>query len=190
MSKPANRGEDPRRGTLVHGLALAFLALILAAGGMLVPACSAGHHGHESAGDDAAADDADDDAGDDTGHPCEGAYDVIVRGDYADDFAWVTTWTSKYVIDEDQTTVGIVIPDAAGWETYAANGVRTAPGVGYSDGSFPRPEDLAAACGATTVSIHVEYAITGGLFEGNATYYCPDLLGPYAIFGSVTCGTP
>jgi hypothetical protein len=133
----------------------------------------------------------DDDDGDGAaGHACEGEYDVIVRGDYAGEFPWVTTWTAKWVIHEDGTTVGVVVPDAVGWETYEAVGLRTAPGTGYSDGSFPRPEDLRDLCSAETVDIHVEYAATDGLFHGEATYDCGDQLGPFTIFGSVTCGEP
>ena len=193
MPMPDHRGEDLLRGPVSRVLLLAIMFLVLATGAILASSCAVGRHGNGDGDDDSSDDDTGtgDDAGDDTGgHPCEGQYDVIVRGDYEGDFPWVATWTSKYVIQEDQTTVGIVIPDAAGWPTYDAIGVRTAPGAGYSDGNFPTPQDLGPYCDGATAAVHVEYAVDGGLFQGTATYYCPGLLGPYSIFGSVTCGTP
>jgi hypothetical protein len=144
---------------------------------------------NDTTDDDSSIDDSTDD---DTveEHPCEGQWDVVIEGDYADDFDWVTTWTSKYTIGSDGITDGIVIPDAEGWETYEAIGVRTAPGAGWSEGFFPTPEDIASYCDATTVQIRVEYTVEDGLFQGQATYHCPDALGPYALSGTVTCGTP
>jgi len=172
-----------------------FLALltVLAVGVGLVLSCSTGDD-DDTADDDTADDDSSDDdaADDDSGgdHPCEDVYDVIISGDYADDFPWITTWTTKYVINEDDTTVGIVIPDAPGWMIYDALGARTAPGFGYSDGSFPTPEDLNLFCLGGTVQIHTEYSVTDDVFAGEATYYCPNKLGPFSIFGIVTCGSP
>lgn len=131
-----------------------------------------------------------DDDDNDAEHPCEGVYDVIIEGDYTDDFDWVTTWTTKYVINENDTTEGIVIPDAAGWETYEVIGERTSQGTGYSDGTFPTPPDLETFCTGDTVSIHVQYTISGDSFTGEATYECPDSIGTFEIFGTVTCGNP
>ena len=117
---------------------------------------------------------------------------MVVRGDYAARhlIAWSTSWTSKWVIHHDGKTEGLVIPDARGWPTYRMVGVRTAPGVGSSDGTFATPEDLRSRCGGETVAIHVDYTIEDGAFSGRATYRCPEVLGPYELTGSVTCGTP
>jgi hypothetical protein len=160
--------RDPRvRG----GAALAALALL--------SAC-AGEARHPLGGGDGAA------------HPCEGRWEVIARGDYVDRLriAWTTTWTSSWRIHPDGKTEGTVVPDAPGWPAYAMVGVRTAPGVGSSDGQFPTPPDLRPHCRAETVAIHVDYAIKDGVFTGQATYRCPEVLGPYALTGNVTCGAP
>ena len=182
------------------GIRLLVLLFLLSAG-FALSSCDDDDDDDESPGDDQDDDTGDDDAGDDdagddsgddddSGHPCEDLYDVIVRGDYAEDFGWVTTWTSKYVILEDQTTVGVVIPDAAGWEAYEATGARTAPGAGFSDGAFPRPEELRLFCTEETVQVHVEYTVSGDVFSGVATYRCANTLGPYALVGAVVCGDP
>lgn len=149
--------------------------------------CSCGDDVDSASDDDSSGED-DDDTGDE--HPCEGIYDVIIQGDYDDDFDWVTTWTTKYVINENDTTEGIVIPDALGWESYEVIGTRTSQGTGFSDGSFPTSQDLETYCFEETVSIHVQYTISDDSFSGEATYKCPDTLGPFAISGKVTCGNP
>jgi hypothetical protein len=40
------------------------------------------------------------------------------------------------------------------------------------------------------VNVHVEYAVADGLFTGESSLACPNALGPFAIFGAVTCGEP
>lgn len=167
-------------------MAMALFCLLVAA------ACFQAGEGNGSDDDGSADDVIDDDSADDAGadHPCEEQYDVIVEGDYADEFDWVTAWTTKYVINEDGTTRGVVIPDAEGWPPYGAVGVRTAPGVGWSDGSFYTPQDLWPFCDGEIVRIHVEYVIENGVFQGQATWHCDNELGPYAIFGQVVCGIP
>jgi hypothetical protein len=162
-----------RRDAGVPGRA-ALAALVLA----LLPAC-AGEVGRPLGGAGAA-------------HPCAGRWEVIARGDYVDRLriAWTTTWTSSWRIHPDGKTEGTVVPDAPGWPTYAMVGVRTAPGVGSSDGRFPTPPELRPQCRAETVAIHVDYAIKDGVFTGQATYRCPEVLGPYALTGDVTCGAP
>lgn len=124
--------------------------------------------------------------------PCEGRWDVVVRGDYVDPLpvAWATTWTSRWAIDALGKTAGVVTPDARGWPTYEVAGVQAAPGGGSSDGTFPTPPDLRSRCGGATVAIHVDYAIRGGAFTGKASYRCPEVLGPYDLTGTLTCGGP